>query len=471
MPESSSVMEAASRWLASRSTRRSFLGKIGRGAVLVAGGSTMATLLVGDEAEARVCGQSGVSPKCPTYDCDDGVWGWCWYATGCCSGGELKKICDCCAPVNNVHGYCPSGTNVLCIVESCGADPRVQVVGVRRIATDDVVVMAAGASRVRHAAGAAPEVWLVEAGQGVLASVLTPVALRRGIPVLLARGGALGPHLVAELQRLGTRKVVLRGPGLSAGIEADLVRYGMAVERLDVEGSLAAVASLSEQLATELKGAGVRRAVCVESSGRSLEAAPLAAALAVSKGYPLIVGVDQAKAAGFTLVYLVGPEAAARAGEVPGGHPLGDASWSALSAAVLDIAFRIEGAGPVGLGLVSDSGPGPLGMLAAGGPILLHPSGSLDGVRDTLFAYRDRLRSVAIGGLTGGLTTDAYYELQSIVNGFDAHKLIGVAGQGLPVIDQPVSERPLGLARRSNTAPVELGPQYWTGRGLELDSP
>ena len=75
MPESS-VIEAASRWLASRSTRRSFLGKLGRGAVLVAGGSTLATLLVGDEAEARVCGQSGVSPKCPTYDCEgDGVWG------------------------------------------------------------------------------------------------------------------------------------------------------------------------------------------------------------------------------------------------------------------------------------------------------------------------------------------------------------------------------------------------------------
>src|SRR5688572_4373882 len=240
MPESSSAIEAVSRWLASRSTRRSFLGKLGRGAVLVAGGSTLATLLVGDEAEARVCGQSGVSPKCPTYDCEgDGVWGWCWYATGCCSGGELKKICDCClADHPNVHGYCPSGTNVLCIVESCGADPRVQVVGLRQITTDDAVVMAAGASRIRHSEGAAPEVWLVEARQAVLASVLTPVAARRGIPVLLARGSALGPHLIAELQRLGTRKVVLRGPDLIGGIENDLARYGIAVERLDLDGSL-----------------------------------------------------------------------------------------------------------------------------------------------------------------------------------------------------------------------------------------
>ena len=51
-----------------------------------------------------------------------------------CAGGALKKICDCCrANHPNVHGYCPSGTNVLCIVESCGADPRVQVVALRRI--------------------------------------------------------------------------------------------------------------------------------------------------------------------------------------------------------------------------------------------------------------------------------------------------------------------------------------------------
>ena len=471
MPEAPSVMEAASRWLASRSTRRSFLGKLGRGAVLVAGGSTLATLLVGDEAEARVCGQSGVSPKCPTYDCDDGIWGWCWYATGCCSGGELKKICDCCAPVDNVHGYCPSGTNVLCIVESCGTDPRVQVVGLRRIVTDDVVVMAAGASRVRNAEGAAAEVWLVEAGQAVLASVLTPVAARRGIPVLLARGGSLGPHVVAELQRLGTRKVVLRGPALSAGIEADLARYGITSERLDPDGSLATVSAVSEGLAGQLRAAGVRRAVCVESSGMSLTAAPLAAALAASKGYPLIVGVDRAKAAGFTLVYLVGPEAAARAGEVSGGHPIGEATWGELSVALADIAFRVEGAGPGGLALIAHGGSGPLGLLPAGGPILVHAPGSLDGVRDTLFAQRDRLRSVALGGAAGALSTDAYYELQSIVNGFDAHKLIGVAGQGLPVIEQPLEERPVGLARLANDEPIELGPQYWTGRGLELDSP
>lgn len=464
-------VEGLSRWLANRTTRRSFLGKLGRGAVLVASGSTMATLLVGDEAEARVCGQSGVSMRCATYDCDDGVWGWCWYATGCCAGGALKKICDCCAPVKNVHGYCPSGTNVLCIVESCGTDPRVQVVALRRIPTDDPVAIAAGASRVRHAESAGPEVWLVGAAQSLLASVLAPAASRKGIPLLLASGDRLGAHATAELQRLGTRKVVLHGPAMSVGLEADCRRYGMTVERANVDGSLAAMADLSSRIAAESRGAGVRRAVCVEPAGLSLSAAPLAAGLAQSKGYPLIVGVDRARAAGFPLTYLVGPETAARAGEVPGGHPLGDVSPIALSVAIADIAYRVEGANAGGIGLIAESAPALAALVAAGGPILVHPEASLEGVRETLFAHRDRLRSIALAGLTGALTTDGYYELQSIVNGFDAHKLIGVGGQGLPVIEQPLSERPLGLSRLSNTPPSETGSSYWTSRGLELGEP
>ncbi len=466
-------VEGLSRWLANRTSRRSFLGKLGRGAVLVASGSTMATLLVGDEAEARVCGQTGVSLRCATYDCDDGVWGWCWYATGCCAGGALKKICDCCAPVKNVHGYCPSGTNVLCIVESCGTDPRVQVVALRRIPTDDPVAIAAGASRVRHAESVGPDVWLVGAEQPLLASVLAPASSRKGIPLLLVAGDRLGAHLTAELQRLGTRKVVLQGPAMSAGLEADCRRYGMTVERANVDGSPGAVAELSLRLAAEFRGAGIRRAVCVEPVGSSLAAAPLAAGLAVAKTYPLIVGVDRARTAGFTLTYLVGAETASRAGEVPGGHPLGDVSLIALSVAVADIAYRVEGANAGGIGLIAEGAPALAlaALVGAGGPILVHPAASLEGVRETLFTLRDRLRSIALAGLTGALTTDGYYELQSIVNGFDAHKLIGVGGQGLPVIEQPLSERPQGLARLSNTPPSETGSSYWTGRGLELGEP
>lgn len=471
-------MEGASRWLARRSTRRSFLGRLGRTAVLVAGGSTLATLLVGDEAEARVCGQSGVSLKCPTYDCDDGIWGWCWYATGCCSGGELKKICDCCAPVNNVHGYCPSGTNVLCIVESCGTDPRVQVVALRRVPTDEPAALSAGTLRAARPDGAAAEVWLVDAGQWLLASVLAAAGARRGIPVVLAPAGGtrLGSPLVAELQRLGTTKVVLQGPGLGAGITAETARYGMTVERgtTDVDGSVASVAALSERLAAEARAAGARRAVAVESAGVSLSVAPLAAGLAMAKGYPLVVGVDVAKRTGMTLTHLVGPEAAARAGEVAGGHPVFAGSWATIAAACAQLAFGVEQSSVGRVALVPDVIPGPAkvaALLAAGGPILVHAPGGLDGARDVLFAARDKLRSVAVAGAEGALTTDSYYELQSVVNGFDAHKLIGVAGQGLPVIDQPLSERPIGLARRSSTPPADTGSRYWTGRGLDLSEP
>jgi hypothetical protein len=312
-------------------------------------------------------------------------------------------------------------------------------------------------------------VWLVEAGQTIAGAVFATMAAKRGIPLLLTRANTLGTHVIAELQRLGARKVVLRGAGLLPTIDAELVRYGMTVERPDVDGSIAAVAAASERFAAEQRAAGVRRAVCIEPAGMSGDAAPLAAGLAMAKGYPLIVGVDRAKAAGFVLTYLVGPEAAARAGEVPGGQPMTSGSWAALSAMLADVAYRVEQSSAPVVSMVADGGPGTLPLVSAGGPILMHVPGSVEGVRDVLFTARDRIRTIVLGGATGALTTDGYYELQSIVNGFEAHKLIGVAGQGLPVIDQPVEERPLGLARRSNTPPVELAPQYWTGRGLEID--
>ena len=78
-------VELLSRWLTVRTSRRSFLGRLARVAVLVATGPTLAVMLA-RRAEARVCGQTGVTPKCPTFDCDgeDDVWGWCWYASPGC---------------------------------------------------------------------------------------------------------------------------------------------------------------------------------------------------------------------------------------------------------------------------------------------------------------------------------------------------------------------------------------------------
>jgi hypothetical protein len=190
----------------------------------------------------------------------------------------------------------------------------------------------------------------------------------------------------------------------------------------------------------------------------------VAAAFAAAKGYPLIVGVDKAKSLGMTMTYLVGPEAARRAGEVPGGQPLFSESWPALTAEIMAMYVGLENGDGSHVSLLAEgSGITPAALLSGGGPILVHPPGSLEGVRDALFSYRDRFRSVALAGATGALTTASYYELQSIVNGFEAHKLIGVSGQGLPVIDQPQAERPLGLARR-NRAPEQPTSRYWTDR-------
>jgi hypothetical protein len=67
----------------------------------------------------------------------------------------------------------------------------------------------------------------------------------------------------------------------------------------------------------------------------------------------------------------------------------------------------------------------------------------------------------------GGLATSEYWKLQGAANGFRVDQLQGVAGQGLPVIRQPLAERPLGRARTDgaldwgSTSP----PNYWTTQG------
>ena len=76
LPTDITITERVSRWLAARTTRRSFIGNVGRIGLVATGGALVSQVL-SERAEARVCGQSGVSPKCPTYDCfAPSVWGW-----------------------------------------------------------------------------------------------------------------------------------------------------------------------------------------------------------------------------------------------------------------------------------------------------------------------------------------------------------------------------------------------------------
>lgn len=460
------LTERASRWLAGRSTRRSFLGRAGQLAVLVTGGEVMVDLLLGRPAEARVCGQSGVSVLCPTYDCD-AVWGWCWYATGCCADGGLKKICDCCAvDWPNVHGYCPSGTNVKCIVESCGADPRVMTREMARLPYDDPAALAAGVSSVRFPKASSSAVVVAHVDPAV-AAIAAPLAAAFEMPLLLATADDINSRTAAELQRLGARKATLVGWALGAGVIDKLGRYGITTDRF---GSAGTAEGLSVQIADHIRSTkGATRQFCVAGADIA-SLAGVAGAAAASRGYPLVLGVDAAVAAATgpspraVVTHMVGPVAAAESGRVPGGYPVVGPGLEGTSARVAR-ALVVEGARPTGVGVApSTAAAASAGLAAVGGPVLLHAPGILDGARDALFAIRDSLRRAVAGGGTGALDARGYYELQSIVNGFEAHKLIGVAGQGLPVIPQPDAERPLGRARVASTPPDQPTRGYWTGR-------
>ncbi len=162
--------ERIGRGLATRTSRRSFLGRVGQGVVALAGGSLVASALAPDRAEAyHICGHTYTTGSCPhpyaplsrtdeygfpvhpTYGypvddegelyekpkgqsrrkvCEEVVpsvygfvkrprYGGGW--TRCCYG-RLRHIQDCCSRSNiringdyAVRGYCQRGLKVFCI--------------------------------------------------------------------------------------------------------------------------------------------------------------------------------------------------------------------------------------------------------------------------------------------------------------------------------------------------------------------
>jgi hypothetical protein len=161
--------ERAAVGLAERTTRRSFLGRLGLGAVALAGGPFVAAALRPERAEAyHICGHTFTTDSCPHpfapltrvdkygypvhpdfgYPVDDKgniykskkqrrrlvcqqvvakkypqtgkpVYGGGW--SRCC-GGRIRRIADCCSysdtRINgdaSVTGYCYNGTKVFCI--------------------------------------------------------------------------------------------------------------------------------------------------------------------------------------------------------------------------------------------------------------------------------------------------------------------------------------------------------------------
>ncbi len=461
-------VERLGRWAAARTTRRSFLHRLGQLAVVVAAGPTLAGLLV-REAQARVCGQSGITPKCDTFDCvgPGDVWGWCWYASdGCCANGGLKKICDCCTlNYPNVHGYCPSGTNVRCIVESCGTDPRVLVVDLTAVTWAAGVGYHHAAIALGHEAGTEGRAVVADDDNRWLQYIAAPLAGALGAP-LLGISTANGPSAadIDLLRSLGVTEVLAVGPVTNA---AAFGANGLTLDTVTGSSDLATVSlAVADRIA---KVNDINRTVTVETSGLSAEVAPAAAAFAALGGFPLMVGAGTAFSLGWPTVY-VGPEPVDQGliHDRTGASTLVElaielADWAAAIPAVR--ADRVALA-PVGS---SDA----IGLVNLGVPVLLHPAehlGLLEAwIQDHGVRHGQISRIYHVDG-PGRLNTEQFWRLQSAANGFRVDQLQGVAGEGLPVIRQPLAERPLGMARIDGA--LEWGsqspPSYWTTQGQTL---
>ena len=460
------AVEGLGRRLAARTTRRTMLGRFAKLGVLVAGGPALATLLT-ERAEARVCGQSGVSPKCPTFDCTypDSVWGWCWYASGgaCCAGGGIKKICDCCTTDwPNVHGYCPSGTNVRCIVESCHADPRVMYVPLQRAPGNTGPAVAAGRARLEPP-GQGGSLVVGDAEDPLVAAVAAAVATGIGAGFLLSGRDRLAAAVPAELQRRRADHVVIVG-ALPTSFDAELASYGARVERV-AEGADAPSRSLAAARWLQAQ-TGTTEAVCVEATGLSASTAPAAAAFAGGGKLPLLIGVASATTfAAPDGTWLVGDEAAAGAAGVVGARPIRGASKEAIALTLATQASQFYKRTELTLHLAPSGAPDvSIGLAGARGVILYHPGAELGpAIYGFVNNHRAAFNRAVLGGSFGTLGDRGIYDLQAALHHFDTHRLQGRSGQGLPVVSQPMAEREIGRARIAGATPPPA-PPYWAAR-------
>jgi hypothetical protein len=459
------AVEHLGRWAAARTTRRSFLHRLGQLAVFVAVGPAITGILI-REAQARVCGQSGVTPKCDTFDCTGpgDVWGWCWYASdGCCRNDGLKKICDCCTiDYPNVHGYCPSGTNVRCIVESCGNDPRVLNVALTPITWEGNVGYHRSATHAahRHATRAV----VAQDGNRWMQFIAAPLAGTLGVPLLGIAGTGPTTADLELLAGLGVSDVMVVGPvpGLNAftanGIDVDVISNDTDLSTLSRHVA-ARIASIND----------INRTVTLETNGLSAEAAPAAAAFAALGGFPVIVGASTALAVGYPTLY-VGPEPAdvGLVSDRTTATNLVD-----LSIELAELASGLPTVSPNRIAIAPVGGSDVVGLTNLGVPLVLHPLdrlGPLEGWLQDHSVRHGELTEIYFVQGPGQLSTEEYWRLQGAANGFRVDQLTGVAGEGLPVIRQPHAERPIGLARTDGAFSwgSEDPPGYWTNQGQVL---
>jgi hypothetical protein len=449
-----SSAENMARWVAARSTRRSFLAGVGRVAMIGVGTKAVSAVLT-DQAQARVCGQSGISPMCPTYDCvgPDVVFGYCWYASpGCCANGGLKKICDCCGVgYKNVQGYCPEGSAVYCVVESCLEDPRVQSVPLERYAVADAVE-ASIAALIDRPSASTPTVVLVVGDDPLMAAVAMPVAAELGAPLIACDRATIRPALGDELKRVGVRKIVVVGsfaPPLMTALES----FGT-VERITSAND---PASMSVETAKWLaQRSGFFESVCVGAGSGALTLAPVAGAYAAQRRRPLLISAD---AVGAFLadrsaaVALIGTEVAAATSRFAGSVSINSDDPQLVSLTVANRTLRaVSGTMRITFADASQSSIVP--PLASGSLVVLVPPLSNDVLRDWLMLYRKRFSAAVLARAVSAPDDDALvYSLQSALNGYDAHLLSGNDGDGLPVFAQPLEEQALGAVRVTGPLP------------------
>jgi hypothetical protein len=459
------LVEGLGRRLASRTTRRTLLGRAAKVGVLVAGGPALASLLV-DRAEARQCGQSGVSPRCPTFDCTGpgSVWGWCWYASpGCCAGGGLKKICDCCtAGWPNVHGYCPSGHNVRCMVESCYADPRVMYIPILR--APGYTGPSVAAARARLAApGSGGTIVVGDADDHLLGALAGSVAGALGGVLLLTPRDRLAAAIPAEIQRRKATTAIVVSTTVPADFDDELKAYG--ITSIERTGDGFTQESISLSVAKWLQAKlGSTEAVCVGTAGVSAQAAAAAASFAGANKLPLVLGAQSARDLAATSTWLVGAEADDGQG-VPGSRMLAGGSKEDLANALATTTVAHYKRTDLTVHLVPSGAPDvSLGVAGGAGALLFHPDGQL-GIADYGWVnnHRANVGRAIVGGSFGTLGDKGVYDLQSALHHFDTHRLQGVSGQGLPVRSQPAAERPLGKARVAGD-PGGTEPSYWSSR-------
>ncbi len=462
------VGESLTRWTAARTTRRSFIHRLGQLAVFVAAGPTIAGLLM-RKAEARVCGQTGVTPKCATFDCTEpnDVWGWCWYASdGCCRNNGLKKICDCCAVAYpNVHGYCPAGTNVRCVVESCGNDPRLLTVVLTGLNWEPGIGYAGTAAVA--AEPRSTRVVVTQADQVWATAIAAPLAGALGSPVLpFVAGGAsvtTDPN-TASLQaiaRLGADTAMVVGP-VDPVIVNQLNGLGLEVE---IVAPFADVGAVSQIVADRIIAINdINRTVTVAETGLSASALPLAASFAALNGYPLMVGSDAAAAVGLPTVY-IGPEPA-DAGVISAERTT-STDLPSLSIELAELAAAAPFVDASKVTIAPTGSADLLGLVNTQSPIVLHPPGQLGPIAPWLQTHALRFGALSqvfyVTG-PGAIDTPSYWELQGTVNGFRVDQLMGGPGEGLPVFRQPYAERPIGKARIDGALEwgSEPAPSYWT---------